>query len=127
MDAGSRRGLPTAPPPLGHLGWSWQHQVDQSWLMGRRKVARQAMVWFVEARGEAGGAWGPHLPGSPWVAPPLSVCWAPTRFPAGQASVASPSACTQRSGMVSPLLGGPRSPPCHLKNGDGQTLFLPQD
>lgn len=89
MDAGSRRGLPTAPPPLGHLGWSWQHQVDQSWLMGPRKVAGQATVWGVEARGEAGGAWGPCLPGSPWAAPPLPVCWAPTRFPAGQASAGS--------------------------------------
>lgn len=89
VDAGSRRGLPTAPPPLGRLGWSWQHQVDQSWLMGPRKVAGRATVWGVEARGEAGGAWGPCLPGSPWAAPPLPVCWAPTRFPAGQASVGS--------------------------------------
>lgn len=91
MDAGSRRGVPIAPPPLGHLGWSWQHQVDQSWSMGRRKVAGQAMVWFVEARGEAGGRLGPPPARLPLSSATSPVCWAPTRFPAGQASAGSPT------------------------------------
>lgn len=70
MDAGSRRGVPTAPPPLGHLGWSWQHQVDQSWSMGCRKVAGQTMRCGLLRPEERLGALGP--PGSP-SAHPLRV------------------------------------------------------
>ena len=128
VDAGSRRVLPTAPPPLGHLGWSWQLQVDWSQLMAPRKV-RSTADWLVRLRcEEVRPEEGLGAPGAP------TFCLCAGRPPASQQARpqwAPPhlhsTACTQRPGAMSPLLGGPGSPLCHLKNGDGQTVFLTQD
>lgn len=137
VDAGSRRVLPTAPPPLGHLGWSWQLKVDWSQLTAPRKVWSTA-DWLIRLQcGEVRPEEGLGVPGAPACqAPPGQprFCLCAGRPPASQQARpqrAPPhlhsTACTQRPGAVSPLLGGPGSPRCHLKNGDGQTVFLPQD
>lgn len=65
MDAGSRRGVPIAPPPLGHLGWSWQHQVDQVSRWATRRLLVRLWCGLLRPEERLGGAWGPTCQAPP--------------------------------------------------------------